>query len=51
MTAQAIANRLTESAKGVTPERVQKAQAAAMRARVAWADVVACLPEDVRATL
>ena len=48
MTAKEIAARLTGSAKGISPIRVQKAQALAQRSGVAWADVLAVLSETDR---
>jgi len=51
MTAREIAARLTESAKGITQVRVQKAQALAQRSGIAWADVLAALSDEQRATV
>jgi len=51
MTAREIAARLTESAKGISLLRVQKAQALAQRSGVAWADVLAALSDEQRATV
>ena len=36
------------SAKGVTPERIQKAQGLAMRSRIEWSAVLDAMTEDQR---
>ncbi len=48
MKAREIADRLIESAKGVTPARLQKARALAQRSGVDWADVLAALEPHER---
>lgn len=51
MTAHEIAQRLADplwTVHGITPARVQKAQALAQRVRVPWAAVLAALPPEIR---
>lgn len=49
MTAKEIASRLVENKRGLTPERVQKAQKLADRSKVNWADVLAAMTPEQRA--
>jgi len=46
MTAQEIATRYTTSAKGQTPERLEKAKALAARMGVPWSKVEELLPKE-----
>lgn len=46
MTAQEIADRLVNTDKGLTPERIMKAKGLALRSQVEWIAVVACISFD-----
>jgi hypothetical protein len=48
MTAREIATRLIAGTGGITPTRVAKAKALAVRSGVAWTDVLAVLTESER---
>jgi hypothetical protein len=49
MTARAIAERLGSSSKGITPDRIRKAQVLAARYSILWAEVLVKLTPAQRA--
>ncbi len=51
MKAEEIVVRLFENKRGVTPERIKKAQALAQRSNVTWDNVLSAMSNDQRQQL